>query len=378
MEHITHRFTDYLSLEDIIPVLSREFNLLVDEVLAAEESSDVSLKANIASPTFTGTVTVPAAGITFLSNGSLVKSGAHAVTLTSTASTNVQLPTTGTLATLAGAETLTTKTLTTPKFADGGYIADAAGEEILVFNSSTTPVNYFEITNSPTGVNLSIAAKGSDDNINISYNTKGTGAHRFQEQSANGDIIAIKPAVGGGGAFVGTITSSDLTADISWTLPASAGTVSLTTSDGHKDGQVFIANAFMCPTPGAAEWTPSALGVTLPTDGTAKKCWVPLNFLKVGDEIVSYTVVGNSLEAAAVTLDCKLVSLTGADPITVTDVAGGGIVQHTADGLIQAQKTLTAVETVATNMAYNFELLGTTGSGDSLSVIGIHVVVNRK
>jgi hypothetical protein len=46
--------------------------------------------------------------------GNLVTSGAYSVTLTSTASTNVTLPTTGTLATLAGSETFTNKTLTSP------------------------------------------------------------------------------------------------------------------------------------------------------------------------------------------------------------------------------------------------------------------------
>ena len=378
MDKITKRFTNYTSAQDVVPVLSREFNLLVDEVLAAEESSDIALKANIASPTFTGTVTVPATGLTFTSNGILVKAGAHSVTLTSSATTDVTLPTTGTLATLTGSETLSGKTLTEPKFADLGFIADPSGAAILAFDADTTPVKYLQVSNSATGTTLGVTALGTDTDISISYNSKGTGVHRFQEQSANGDTIAIQPAVGGGAAFTGYITSADLAADVTWTLPATTGTVAITTSDGHKDGQVFIANSFMCPTPGAAEWTPSALGATLPTDSSAKKCWVPLDFLKVGDEIVSFTVVGNSLEAAAVTLDCKLVKLTGADPITVTDVTGGNIATHTADGLIQAQKTLDAVETVATNMAYNFELLGTCGSGDSLSVIGIHVVVNRK
>lgn len=184
----------------------------------------------LASPTFTGTVTVPATGVTFTSNGSLVKSGAHAVTLTSTGATNITLPATGTVSTLAGAETLTTKTLTAPKFADGGFIADASGAEMLAFNSTTTAVNYLEISNSPTGTNLSFTAKGDDDNISISYNTKGIGIHRFQEQSATGDTIAIAPQTGGVGSFIGTITSSDLTGNVTWTLPASTGTIAMTAS----------------------------------------------------------------------------------------------------------------------------------------------------
>lgn len=115
-------------------------------------------KANLASPTFTGTVSVPAtnftvgsslpfsdsagtltlqnvdaldattestieAAIDTLANltsiqgntmtltGAFIRSGAHSLTLTTTGTTNVTLPTTGTLATLAGAEVLTNKTI---------------------------------------------------------------------------------------------------------------------------------------------------------------------------------------------------------------------------------------------------------------------------
>jgi hypothetical protein len=62
------------------------------------------------------TVTAPAtsATLTVADGASLVTSGAYSLTLTSTAATNVTLPTTGTLATLAGTEALTNKTLTNP------------------------------------------------------------------------------------------------------------------------------------------------------------------------------------------------------------------------------------------------------------------------
>jgi hypothetical protein len=72
-----------------------------------------------------GDVSISNAGATTVSKiggksvslaGDLTTSGAYATTLTSTATTSLTLPTTGTLATLAGTETLTNKTLTSPTF----------------------------------------------------------------------------------------------------------------------------------------------------------------------------------------------------------------------------------------------------------------------
>ena len=85
---------------------------LQDRAGTLADNTDLALKSNLASPTFTGTVTVPAT-LTFTSNGSIIKSGAHAVTLTSTAISNATLPAgTTTLASLAGTETFSGKTIT--------------------------------------------------------------------------------------------------------------------------------------------------------------------------------------------------------------------------------------------------------------------------
>jgi len=76
----------------------------------------------ISTGTWNGSVVGSTYGGTGVNNGSntitlggnLVTSGAFALTLTQTATTNVTLPTTGTLATIAGSETFTNKTLTSP------------------------------------------------------------------------------------------------------------------------------------------------------------------------------------------------------------------------------------------------------------------------
>lgn len=53
-------------------------------------------------------------GHTVTLTGAFIRSGAHSLTLTTTGATNVTLPTTGTLATLAGTESLSNKTLVAP------------------------------------------------------------------------------------------------------------------------------------------------------------------------------------------------------------------------------------------------------------------------
>lgn len=146
----------------------------------------------------------------------------------------------GTLATLAGTETLSGKTLTAPKFADGGFIADAAGLTMLSFDSAATAVNYLEVTNSATGVNLGFLAKGTDTDISISYNSKGAGTHRFQEQSATGDVIAIDPQETSAASFTGTIASADLTgSNKTWTFPDATGNIALDTG-GATSGNVLL------------------------------------------------------------------------------------------------------------------------------------------
>lgn len=65
--------------------------------------------------------------------------GNFAVTLTSTAATGVTLPTTGTLATLAGSETFTNKTLTSPTI---GTSIIATGTSIDVLNTTLTTLNF--------------------------------------------------------------------------------------------------------------------------------------------------------------------------------------------------------------------------------------------
>lgn len=198
---------------------------------------------------------------------------------------------------------------------------------------------------------------------------------------AEGDIISLRP----NGDVITLANGGNLALGFDVVLPSDSYHVVLQCNSagdwivlGGKFEMVrtFLVNAFQYPAPGT-DWTPQLEGAGLAASLGAKKCWIPLNFLKIGDGIISYKLVGDIVEAAAVTLDCKIVSINLADPLTTTDIAGGGMTQLDADGDFDSETTLTAIETVATDKQYALEILGTTGVGDSITVMGAEVLVRR-
>ena len=83
------------------------------------------------------TVTTTTGTLTVVSGGTLATAGAFSTTLTSTATTNVTLPTTGTLATLAGTESLSNKTITASSFAGSVSATTLAASGAVTFTSTT-------------------------------------------------------------------------------------------------------------------------------------------------------------------------------------------------------------------------------------------------
>ena len=109
-------------------------------------------------------------------SGDLITSGDDSLTFTTGGATDVTLPTTGTLATLAGTETLENKTLTLPKIATGGKIVDANGAEWIEFLEDATPVEHLLITQGDAGVGLTLTATSSEANSGgLLLDAKGSG-----------------------------------------------------------------------------------------------------------------------------------------------------------------------------------------------------------
>jgi len=145
---------------------------------------------------------------------------------------------------------------------------------------------------------------------------------------------------------------------------------------GQTLSRKFMVNCFQYPAPGT-DWTPTITGAYLAASKTDKKCWLPLNFLKIGDIITTYNLVGDIILATAPTLNCKLVRVNLADGLTTTDITNGAITELDTDGDFDSTANLDD-ETVATDKQYLLEIEGTTGAGDSIYVMGAEVTIIRK
>lgn len=156
----------------------------------------------------TGTLTIPAATIAF--------SGANNVTFTSSGTTGVTLPTTGTLATLAGTEEFTNKTI---------------GSTGLVFSGATndiTTVSNQHLALMPDGTgNIGIGDTTPDAKLNILATSEQL---RLDNDDSNYASFTVDPS-----------------GDLTLSLTGTATSFSLTT-DGTGDGEVVLPADSIGPT----------------------------------------------------------------------------------------------------------------------------------
>ncbi|MBI3458654.1 hypothetical protein HY061_00085, partial [Candidatus Azambacteria bacterium] len=106
-------------------------------------------------------ITLNGGGNTLTLAGNLSTSGAFPLTLTTTAATNVTLPTTGTLATLAGTETLTNKTLTSPVITCTDCLTDTNVVDTLTISGGTINNTPIGATTPSTGAFTILSSTGA-------------------------------------------------------------------------------------------------------------------------------------------------------------------------------------------------------------------------
>lgn len=181
---------------------------VVDISSAYEGQNSIATLGTIGTGTWNGTLISPAYGGTGINNaaktitlgGNLTTAGAYSTTLSSTANTNITLPTSGTLSTLSGTETLANKTLTAP------------------------------VINSPTGIVKADVGLGNVDNtsdankpvstatqtaLNLKINTSEKGANNGVATLDAGGKVPINQMASGPQLYKGTWNSSTNTPTLS-------------------------------------------------------------------------------------------------------------------------------------------------------------------
>lgn len=136
----------------------------------------------------------------------------------------------------------------------------------------------------------------------------------------------------------------------------------------------FMANAFQYPVP-ATEWKPNTGGACLPASQGGKVVYLPLNFLKIGDVIISYNLTG-SINGAGATLDCELLQVDLTHPVGTTPIGNGFIAQQSDDAIFDATASVDDI-TVATDKMYYLLITGTTDAGETITVMGAEVLIRR-
>lgn len=92
-------------------------------------------------------------------------------------------------------DVLVNKTLTNPKILTTGAILNGAGVKYLEFVESATPVNYMRLENTNTGAGPKFSAQGTDANIDVVVEPKGTGVFKPGRIFGAHDLTKVKDTV---------------------------------------------------------------------------------------------------------------------------------------------------------------------------------------
>jgi len=153
-----------LAVKDQSGAGTKALQFLVSETLAADRVLTITVGTSDRSITLSGNISL--AG-TLTTAAAVTTVGANALTLRTSAPTDITLPTTGTLATLDGSEVLTTKSLTAPAITGGTAIEltglsvrSTGGNDLIIASTAIYTGDRTLTINIPVGANAALTLTG--------------------------------------------------------------------------------------------------------------------------------------------------------------------------------------------------------------------------
>ena len=107
-------------------------------------------------------------------------------------------------------------------FADGKAVLDANANELIVFQTIGSAVNYFDVSGAATGGNPIFLGTGSDTNVGIDFQGKGTGSFNFKSTSDSAAEVRLFEDTDDGTNYAG-LKAGAMAASVTWTLPIADG-----------------------------------------------------------------------------------------------------------------------------------------------------------
>jgi hypothetical protein len=198
-------------------------------------------KLTITTPATSATLTI-ADGTTLSTAGSVSHAGAYSQTFTATANTSLTLPTTGTLATLAGSETLTNKTLSSAVLTGTLTAGGGVGTNGQYLQSTATGVQWATLSGT-----ISLAAGSGSGSVSTGGTLTLTGGTGITTSASTSTITITNSGVTSVSAGTG-VTLGATTGACSISIGQAVATTSNVTFGTIASGALTVTGAITATT----------------------------------------------------------------------------------------------------------------------------------